>query len=108
MKQVSEKELEVNGVKLCYETSIKKIIEYEDFFLVLLRERKEIPNNVIAYDYSGKEIWRINDIVKAKIPRGYYDIEKLSDHVLRASYELGIVYEIDYMTRSVIKETYMR
>lgn len=108
MKQMSDKELEVNGIKLSYETSIKKIIEYDDFFLVLIRERKEIPNNVIAYNYSGKEIWRINDIVKAKIPRGYYDIEKLSDHLLKASYELGIVYEIDCQTMSVTKEIYMR
>lgn len=108
MKQVSEKELEVNSVKICYETSIKKIIEYENFFVVLIRERKEIPNNIIAYDYLGNEIWKINDIVKAKIPRGYYDMEKVSEHLFKAYYELGILYEIDFVTMSVIKEIYMR
>lgn len=108
MKQVHEKELEVNGVKICYDIPIKKVVEYENFFIVLIREKKEIPNNIIAYDYSGNEIWKINDIVKAKIPRRYYDMEKVSDHLLKAYYELGIIYEIDFTTMSVINETYMR
>ena len=108
MKQINERELEVNGVKLYYEISIKKIIEYEGFFIVLIREKKEVPNNIIAYDYAGNEIWKINDIVKAKIPRGYYDMEKVSEHLFVAYYELGIIYQIDFVTMSVIKETYIR
>lgn len=108
MKQVNEKEIEVSGIKICYDTSIKKLIKYNNFFIVLIRERKEIPNNIIAYDYLGNELWKVNDIVKAKIPRGYYDMEKISEHLFRAYYELGIIYEIDFVTMSVIKETYMR
>lgn len=42
----------------------------------LPRERKEVPNNVIAYNYFGEERWKINDIVQAKMPRGYDEIEK--------------------------------
>ena len=108
MKQVSKKEIEVNSVKICYDTSIKKIIKYENIFVVLIREKKEIPNNIIAYDYLGNEIWKINDIVKAKIPRGFYDMEKVSEQVIRVYYELGIIYEIDFVTMSILKETYMR
>lgn len=108
MKQINEKEIEVNGNKICFVTSIKKIIEYEKFFVVLVRERKEIPNDIIAYDYNGNEMWKINDIVKAKIPRGYDNIEKVSEHLFKAYYELGIIYEIDLDTMVVINETYMR
>ena len=108
MKQIGEKEIEVNGVTISYDISIKKILEYSNFFIVLIRERKEIPNNIIAYDYSGKEIWRINDIVKIKIPRGYYDMEKMSEYILKAYYELGIIHEIDLKTMSVTKEIYIR
>ncbi len=108
MKQVNEKELEVNGVKICYEVPIKKIIEYDNIFIVLIHERKEIPNNIIAYDYLGNEAWKINDIIKAKIPRGYYDMEKISVDLLKVYYVLGIVYEIDLVTLSVIKEIYIR
>lgn len=108
MKQINEKEIEVNNVKLCFETSIKKVVEYEKFFVVLIRERKEIPNNIIAYDNFGNEIWKVNDIVKAKISRGYYDMEKVTDCLFKAYYELGIVYEIDLNTMKVVNETYMR
>ena len=51
--------------------------------------------NIIAYDYYGKEIWKINDIVQAKIPRGYDEIEKKLDSILITHYELGIIFEID-------------
>lgn len=108
MKQISAKEIEVNEIKICFETSIKKVVEYDKFFVVLIRERKEIPNNIIAYDYSGNEIWKINDIVKAKVHRGYYDMEKVSNRRFKAYYELGILYEIDLNTMTIINETYMR
>ena len=108
MRQITENEIEVNGIKICFEISIKKVIEYDKFFIVLIRERKEIPNNIIAYDYFGNEIWKINDIVQAKIPRGYYDMEKVTECQFKAYYELGIIYEIDLNTMKIINETYMR
>lgn len=108
MRQIGEKEIETTDIKLTFEIAIKKIIEYKDFFLVLIRERKEIPNNIIAYDYSGKELWKINDIVQAKISRGYDDMEKISDNQLKAYYELGIIYEIDLDKKQVVNKTYLR
>ena len=108
MRQIGEKEIETTDIKLTFEIAIKKIIEYKDFFLVLIRERKEIPNNIIAYDYSGKELWKINDIVQAKISRGYDDMEKISDNLLKAYYELGIIYEIDLDKKQVVNKTYLR
>lgn len=108
MKQIGECEIETVDNKLKFQVKIKKIIEYKDFFLVLIRERKEIPNNIIAYNYSGTELWKINDIVKTKIPRGYDDMEKISDSQLKAYYELGIIYEIDLDKKLVINKTYLR
>lgn len=108
MKQINEKEIEVNGNIIYFKTSIKKIIEYESFFVVLVRERKEIPNNIVAYDYNGNEMWKINDIIKAKIPRGFDNMEKISEHLFKAYYELGIIYEIDLDTNVVLKEIYTR
>ena len=42
----------------------------------------------MAYNYLGEKIWNINDIVQAKIPRGYDQIEKKSDNILTAHYNL--------------------
>ncbi|MBD5550609.1 MAG: hypothetical protein HDQ96_05450 [Lachnospiraceae bacterium] len=108
MKQIGEKQIDANGVLINFEISIKKIIEYDNCFIVLIRERKEIPNNIIAYDYYGNELWKINDIVRAKISRGYDDIEKMSNNMLKTYYELGIVYEIDLDCMKITNETYMR
>ncbi|WP_192573660.1 hypothetical protein [Streptococcus intermedius] len=55
---------------------MKKILTFGDIVIVLIRENKEVPNNIFTFNSIGKEIWQTNDIVKAKIPRGFDDIKK--------------------------------
>ena len=108
MKQLDNRSIETNGEIIKFDIAIRQIVEYKDFFVILLREKREVPNNIIAYDYYGKEIWKINDIVQAKIPRGYDQIEKKSDNILTAHYELGIIFEIDVNKREVVQKKYLR
>lgn len=108
MRQLDNKSIEVNGKIIRFDIKISQVLEYKDFFVVLIRERKEIPNNIMAYNYFGEEIWKINDIVQAKVPRGYDEIEKKSDDILIAHYELGIIYEIDVYKRQIIQKNYLR
>ncbi|MCJ7965559.1 MAG: hypothetical protein UDT09_11730 [Eubacterium sp.] len=108
MRQLDYKSIEVNGKLIRFDINISQVVEYKDFFVVLIRERKEIPNNVMAYNYLGEKIWNINDIVQAKIPRGYDQIEKKSDNILTAHYELGIIFEIDVNKREVVQKKYLR
>ena len=108
MKQLDNRSIETNGEIIKFDIAIRQIVEYKDFFVILLREKREVPNNIIAYDYYGKEIWKINDIVQAKIPRGYGEIEKKLDSILIAHYELGIIFEIDVYKRQIIQKKYLR
>ena len=108
MRQLDYKSIEVNGKLIRFDINISQVVEYKDFFVILLREKREVPNNIIAYDYYGKEIWKINDIVQAKIPRGYDEIEKKLDSILIAHYELGIIFEIDVYKRQIIQKKYLR
>ena len=108
MKRIDNTTIEVSGRVLEFDINISQILEYYDFFVILLRERKEVPNNVIAFDYEGNEIWKINDIVQAKIPRGFDKIEKISDDLLKAHYELGIIFEIDVIKREIVNKTFLR
>lgn len=108
MQQKSEKEIEINGLIINFDISIKKIIEFNDVFVVMIREQQEIPNNIIAYDYLENILWKINDIIQVKISRGFDNIEKVSDTVLRADSELGIIFEIDVNNRRIKSKTYLR
>lgn len=108
MRQLDNKSIEVNGKIIQFGIDISQVVEYKDFFVVLIRERKEIPNNVMAYNYCGEEIWKINDIVQAKIPRGYDEIEKKSEDILIAHYGLGIIFEIDVYKRQIVQKKYLR
>ena len=76
MIKVYNEKIQINNKSIIFDTTIKKIIYFSDIFVVLIRENKEIPNNIIAYDYYGNEVWKINDIVCAKVLRGYDNIIK--------------------------------
>ena len=77
-------------------------------FVVLIREQKEVPNNVFAYNYQGEVVWGINDIIQAKIPRGFDNIEKLSDKILEVESELGIIFEIDVINKIIKNKVFLR
>jgi len=49
-----------------------------------------------------------DECFQAKMPRGYDQIEKKSDNILTAHYELGIIFEIDVNKREVIQKNYLR
>lgn len=108
MRQINNKSIEINGKIIRFDINISQVVKYKDFFVVLIRDRKEIPNNIIAYNYFGEEIWKINDIVQAKIQRGYDEIEKKSDNILIAHYELGINFEIDVYKKQIVQKKYLR
>lgn len=74
---------------------IQETIYFDNVVAVLYRKDKEIPNNVIFFNFKWNQLYTINDIVKAKVQRGYDHIEKKNDSILIAECEIGIIYEID-------------
>ena len=87
---------------------IQETIYFDNVVAVLYRKYKEIPNNVIFFNFEGKQLYTINDIVKAKVQRGYDHIEKKNDSILIAECEIGIIYEIDVEKKEVLNKTFVR
>jgi hypothetical protein len=108
MKKIDDYRIEINNKIITFSIKVSKIIEFDTLIIVMIRETKEVPNNVIAYNLNGEIEWYINDIIQAKVPRGFDEIEKQSDGVLTAFYELGIIFDIDITNRKVIKKVYSR
>lgn len=108
MKKVNKKSIFVNDRTIEFDVEIRQIIRFEKLFIVLLRENEEIPNNVLAFDYNGNEVWRINDVIQAEIPRGFDEITKISNSVLESYCELGIVYTVDIYKKTVITKEFIR
>ena len=57
---------------------------------------------------NGNKLFTINDIVKAKIPRGYDHIKKKNETILIAECEIGIIYEIDINNKIMINKEFVR
>ena len=87
---------------------IKKVIEFENIVVVLFYDSKIIPNNIVAFDSKGNQLWNINDIIKIKRPTGNVDIKKISETILGVYSDLSIEYDIDVNKHELINKTYLR
>lgn len=108
MKIIDDYRIEIDSKIIEFPVKISKILVYDMLIIVMIRENKEVPNNIIAYNLNGEIEWYINDIVQAKIPRGFDEIEKQSNNVLVTYYELGITFYIDIINKTILKKVYSR
>ena len=67
--------LKISDKQLEFPEEIKEVLYFNNLVVVLYRKDKEIPNNVIIFDLDGNQLYRINDIIQAKIQRGFDHIE---------------------------------
>lgn len=65
-------------------------------------------SNVICFDKQGRELWRINDILKLNKPTGNVDIAQESVDVLLVYSVLGMVFKIDIEKEELIEKTFLR
>lgn len=108
MIKFNEKTLEIGQKEIELENSIKKVVEYENLIVVLYYDNELIPNNVIAFDLQGNQLWKANDILCIKKPTGNIDIIKVSENVIRIISDLSIAFEIDVYKKELIKKDYLR
>lgn len=102
------KVLVIGSREIEFSEEIQETIYFDNVVAVLYRKDKEIPNNVIFFNFKGNQLYTINDIVKAKVQRGYDHIEKKNGSILIAECEIGIIYEIDVEKKEVLNKTFVR
>ncbi len=100
--------LKISDKQVEFPEEIKEVLYFNTLVVVLYRKDRELPNNVIIFDLDGHQLYRINDIVQAKIQRGFDHIEKKNDTILIAECEIGIIYEIDLEKKEVLDKEFIR
>lgn len=100
--------LKISDKQLEFPEEIKEVLYFNNLVVVLYRKDKEIPNNVIIFDLDGNQLYKINDIIQAKIQRGFDHIEKKNNTILIAECEIGIIYEIDLENKEILNKEFIR
>ncbi len=108
MIKFNEKNILIGNKQIKLEFSIKKVVEFENTVVVLFYDNKIVPNNVVAFDYDGNQLWKVNDILNIKRPTGSVDIKKISDNTLGVYSDLSIEYDIDVNKRELVRKTYLQ
>lgn len=108
MIEYNGKEIVIRNRKIQLEYLIKKVLKFNKIIVVLFYDNKIVPNNVVAYDLNGNQIWEINDILNIKKPTGNVDIKKSSENILSVCSDLSIEYQIDVNKCELVNKTYLR
>lgn len=107
MCRFTDRALLINDKEVRFEYPIRQLIKF-DMCIVILLDDEELPNNIVAYDYHGIILWKINDILKIENPGNFTEIKKVSNNILGIYYVWGIYYEVDMNTKEILKKEYTR
>ena len=105
---MNNKTLVIGEQRIELEYEIRKKIEFENQIVVLMYDKTIIANNVISFNKQGKELWRINDILKIKRPTGNVDIEKEDETTLMVCSSLGMKFKIDIENKILLEKLFSR
>ncbi len=108
MIEFNGKEIKIGDRKIELGYLIKKVLEFNKIIVVLFYDNEIVPNNVVAFDYEGNQIWEVNDILNIKKPTGNVDIKKISENMLGVCSDLSIEYHIDVNKHELVNKTYLR
>ena len=100
--------LTIHGNQIDCVYNIKNVLEFNGIYVLLLIEEKVFPDNVMAIDKTGKELWKINDILNIDEPCGNSVIKKINDITFAVISSVGMIYEIDIIEKKVNKSMIMR
>ena len=87
---------------------IRKNLYFPDMQISLLWGDTIPCNNIVAFDKKGKEIWRINDILKFDKILEFTDIKKVDDNTMEAYYSPDMIFTVNVSRRKLMKTEYIR
>ena len=100
--------LHINGIRIELDHAIRKCVEFDNQIVVLIYDDAIIANNVLCFDKSGTEMWKINDILNIKRPTGNVDIIKEGDNILVVHSVLGMCFKVDIQRKELIEKAFLR
>ena len=83
--------VKVNGHKIEFEARIDTVIEFSNYYVVLILNDDIPDNNVYAINKKGEIVWNIGDIIQLSYPEAYTSIGKEAENLSLISYN-GIRY----------------
>ena len=108
MYRIEDNILIIDGKRINMKYLIKTCLEYNGMYVILFGGNKLFPNNIVAVDSNGDELWKINDILKIEEPSGNTVIKKKSEKILAVLSSVGMLYEIDIEQMKVVDSMIMR
>lgn len=109
--QINGNEFIIGGNRHEFVNPVAEVVEFPDSIIIRLKltgqEPPEMQRNVIAFDRSGREKWRIEKNPGFDHHSPYSSIRKVDDE-LWAYHPTGMDYRIDRATGEIIDKVFKR
>ena len=71
MVQFNQNELLFADRKIQFDYPIRKIVEFESLYVIMLQNGFSPENNILAYDINGNKVWSIEDVIHFSYNESY-------------------------------------
>lgn len=99
---IKDKSVNINGKEICFDDNIGEVLTFPQYYVILVTNDYIPDNNVEAFDYNGKKVWNISEIIKMRSPEAYISLEKESESTFSIISYNGVKFVIDTQTNQVI------
>ena len=76
MVQFNQNELLFADRKIQLDYPIRKIVEFESLYVIMLQNGFSPENNILAYDINGNKVWSIEDVIHFSYNESYVALGK--------------------------------
>ena len=96
------KDFFVGTKKVSFSNEINNVVEFNNYYVILLMDNEVPDNNVYAIDRNGDIVWDISQIIKLSYPEAYVSMGKINDNVLKVISYNGVEFLVDTALNVVI------
>lgn len=99
-----QNELFLAGEKIQFDYPIRKIVEFDSLYVIMLQDGFSPDNNILAYDKNGNKVWSIEDVIHFSYNESYVALGKASDNMAYVISFNGVEFVFNVYSREIVEK----
>lgn len=104
MVQFNQNELLFADRKIQFDYPIRKIVEFESLYVIMLQNGFSPENNILAYDINGNKVWSIEDVIHFSYNESYVALGKAGVNMAYVISFNGVEFVFNVYTKEIVEK----
>lgn len=104
MVQFNQNELLFADRKIQLDYPIRKIVEFDSLYVIMLQNGFSPENNILAYDINGNKVWSIEDVIHFSYNESYVALGKAGVNMAYVISFNGVEFVFNVYTKEIVEK----